>query len=72
MQATRTTKTPPTGKFKEIHVLCDCFIKGALDNFSIIPRFYKKKVDIFIPLEIMYICVMTASTIVFATSTHLP
>ena len=42
--------------------------KGALDNFSLIPRFLSKKVEIFIPLEV-YTYVVTACLILLATST---
>ena len=45
-------------------------IKGALDNFSLIPRFFSKKVEIFIPLEV-YTYVVTACSILLATSTQL-
>ena len=34
-------------------------IKGALDNFSLIPKFFFKKVEIFISLEV-YTYVVTA------------
>ena len=34
-------------------------IKGALDNFSLIPNFFFKKVEIFISLEV-YTYVVTA------------
>ena len=35
-------------------------LKGALDNFSLIPQlFFKKKIEIFIPLEV-YTYVVTA------------
>ena len=44
-------------------------LKGALDNFRLIPRF-KKKVEIFILLEV-YNYVMTACLILLATSTLL-
>ena len=37
-------------------------IKGALDNFSLIPQFFFKKVQIFIPLEV-YTYVVTACSI---------
>ena len=37
----------------------DCIIKGALDNFSLIPNFFFKKVEIFISLEV-YTYVVTA------------
>ena len=42
-------------------------IKGALDNFSLIPIF-SKKVEIFIPLEV-YTYVVTACLILLATLT---
>ena len=45
-------------------------IKGALDNFSLIPRFFFKKVEIFIPLEV-YTYVVTACSILLATSAQL-
>ena len=35
------------------------FLKGALDNFSLIPKFFSKKVEIFISLEV-YTYVVTA------------
>ena len=35
------------------------YIKGALDNFSLIPNFFFKKVEIFISLEV-YTYVVTA------------
>ena len=44
-------------------------IKGALDNFSLILDFFKK-VEIFIPLEV-YTYVVSACSILLATSTHL-
>ena len=31
---------------------CDLLFKGALDNFSLIPIFFFKKVEIFIALEV--------------------
>ena len=34
-------------------------VKGALDNFSLIPKFFFKKVEIFISLEV-YTYVVTA------------
>ena len=43
-------------------------VKGALDNFSLIPPFFSKKVEIFIPLEV-YTYVVTACLILLATST---
>ena len=43
-------------------------LKGALDNFSLIPRFFFKKVEIFIPLEV-YTYVVTARLILLATPT---
>ena len=45
-------------------------LKGALDNFNLIPRFFSKKVEIFIPLEV-YPYVVTACSILLATSTQL-
>ena len=48
-------------------------IKGALDHFSLIPRFcffFFKKVEIFIPLEV-YTYVVTACSILLATSAQL-
>ena len=35
------------------------FIKGALDNFSLVPKFFFKKVEIFTSLEV-YTYVVTA------------
>ena len=35
------------------------YVKGALDNFSLIPKFFFKKVEIFILLEV-YTYVVTA------------
>ena len=45
-------------------------IKGALDNFSLIPQFFffQKSWEIFIPLEV-YTYVVTACLILLATST---
>ena len=43
-------------------------VKGALDNFSLIPQFFFKKVEIFIPLEV-YTYVVTTCLILLATST---
>ena len=43
-------------------------VKGALDNFSLNPDFFFKKVEIFIPLE-MCTYVVTACLILLATST---
>ena len=43
-------------------------IKGALDNFSLIPRFLFQKIEIFKPLEV-YTYVVTACLIFLATST---
>ena len=43
-------------------------IKGALDNFSLIPKFFFKKVEIFILLEV-YTYVVTVCLILLATST---
>ena len=31
---------------------CKVSLKGAQDNFSLIPQFFFKKVEIFIPLEV--------------------
>ena len=47
-------------------------IKGALDHFSLIPRFFFffKKVEIFIPLKV-YTYVVTACSILLATSAQL-
>ena len=46
-------------------------VKGALDNFSLIPHFFFfKKVEIFIPFEV-YTYVVTACLILLATSTQL-
>ena len=42
--------------------------KGALDNFSLIPQFFFKKIEIFIPLEV-YTFVVAACLILLATST---
>ena len=41
------------------------YLKGALDNFSLIPQFFKK-VEILIPLE-MYTCVVTTCLILLTT-----
>ena len=38
-----------------------------MDNFSLIPQFFSKKVEIFIPLEV-YTYVVTAYLILLATS----
>ena len=46
--------------------ITDCF-KGALDNFSLVPRFFQK-IEIFIPLEV-YTYVVNACLILLATST---
>ena len=43
-------------------------LKGARDNLSLIPQFFSKKVEIFIPLEV-YTYVVTACLILLATST---
>ena len=43
-------------------------LKGALDNLSLIPQFFFKKVELFIPLEV-YTYVVTACLILLATST---
>ena len=43
-------------------------VKGALDNFSLIPRLSSKKVEIFILLDV-YTCAVTAYLILLATST---
>ena len=45
-------------------------LKGALDNFSLIPKFFFKKVEIFISLEV-YTYVVSARPILFATSIQL-
>ena len=50
--------------------MCSFLFKGALDNFSLIPQFFSKKVEIFIPLEV-YTYVVTACSILLATSTQL-
>ena len=34
-------------------IIRQTIIKGALDNFNIIPNFFPKKVGIFIPLEVL-------------------
>ena len=52
------------------HLVFNEVLKGALDNFSFIPQFFFKKVEIFIPLEV-YTYVVTACSILFATSTQL-
>ena len=43
-------------------------IKGALDNFSLIPQFFFKKIEIVVPIE-LYTYVVTACLILLATST---
>ena len=45
--------------FSESILFLNVVIKGALDNFSLIPQFFFKKVEIFTPLEV-YIYVVTA------------
>ena len=53
--------------FMHAHVFKEsCIIKGALDNFSLIPRFFSKKLRL--PLEV-YTYVVTAYLILLATST---
>ena len=44
------------------------YFKGVLDNFSLIPNFFFKKVEIVIPLE-AYTYVVTVCLILLATST---
>ena len=51
-----------------IMIIIISFLKGALDNFSLISQFFFKKVEIFIPLEV-YTYVVTACLILLATST---
>ena len=58
--------TPCEGKPNISKVL----LKGALDNFSLIPPSFFKKVKIFIPLEV-YTYVVIAYLILLATSSLL-
>ena len=43
-------------------------LKGTLDNFNLIPHFFFKKIEIFIPSEV-YTNVVTACLILLTTST---
>ena len=54
--------------WSNMKVLIKNLFKGALDNFSLIPRFFFKKVESFIPLEV-YTYVVTACLILLASST---
>ena len=47
--------------------VCKRYLKGALDNFSLIPNFFFKKIEIFILLDV-YTHVVTAWLILLATS----
>ena len=49
-------------------IVSDLKFKEALDNFSLIPRFLFKKVEIFISFEV-YTYVVAACLILLATST---
>ena len=46
-------------RYSKLYVHIYNFLKGALDNFSLIPNFFSKKVEIFISLEV-YTYVVTA------------